>query len=184
MARAQEVSRADAPDLHAFADRLAAQYTVPRPRVYVSPDPTPNAFAAGRNPKHAAIVVNRGLLDLLGPEEAYGVLAHEFAHVRNRDILISSVVAVLAGAITTGVRPSLHRQSDLRAGAGRALLYASSGGGAGRTPRRDGHERSRGGEMTRVTGWWRRVQPPVNRCSSATRGVPSKTRASRCGTRR
>jgi heat shock protein HtpX len=100
MARAHEVSRAGAPTLHAFVDRLAAQFGVPRPRVYVSPDPTPNAFATGRSPKHAAIVVNQGLLDLLAPEEAYGVLAHEFAHVANRDILISSVVAVLAGAIT------------------------------------------------------------------------------------
>jgi heat shock protein HtpX len=100
MARAREVSSSAAPDLHAFADRLAAQYGVPKPRVYISPDPTPNAFATGRSPKHAAIVVNQGMLDLLGPEEAYGVLAHEFAHVRNRDILISSVVAVLAGAIT------------------------------------------------------------------------------------
>ena len=99
-ARAQEVSPADAPMLHALADRLAAQYRVPRPRVYVSPDPSPNAFATGRNPNHASICVNQGLLQILDQEEVYGVLAHEFAHVRNRDILISTVVAVLAGAIT------------------------------------------------------------------------------------
>jgi heat shock protein HtpX len=68
--------------------------------VYISPDPSPNAFATGRNPSHAAICVNEGLLRILDEEELYGVLAHEFAHVRNRDILISSVVAVLAGAIT------------------------------------------------------------------------------------
>ena len=86
--------------LHALADRLAAQYNVPKPRVYVSPDPSPNAFATGRNPHHASICVNQGLLQILDQEEVYGVLAHEFAHVRNRDILISSVVAVLAGAIT------------------------------------------------------------------------------------
>src|SRR5438309_746716 len=73
---------------------------VPRPRVYVSPDPSPNAFATGRNPSHAAICVNEGLLRILDEEELYGVLAHEFGHVKNRDILISSVVAVLAGAIT------------------------------------------------------------------------------------
>jgi heat shock protein HtpX len=99
-AQAQEVSPAEAPMLHALADRLAAQYHVPKPRVYVSPDPSPNAFATGRNPNHASICVNQGLLQILDQEEVYGVLAHEFAHVRNRDILISSVVAVLAGAIT------------------------------------------------------------------------------------
>jgi heat shock protein HtpX len=99
-ARAQEVSPAQAPMLYRLADRLAVQYGVPRPRVYVSPDPSPNAFATGRNPKHAAICVNEGLLRILDEEELYGVLAHELGHVRNRDILISSVVAVLAGTIT------------------------------------------------------------------------------------
>ncbi len=99
-AQAQEVSPADAPMLYRLADRLAVQYGVPRPRVYVSPDPSPNAFATGRNPSHAAICVNQGLLRILDEEELYGVLAHEFGHVRNRDILISSVVAVLAGTIT------------------------------------------------------------------------------------
>ncbi|HXM54900.1 MAG TPA: zinc metalloprotease HtpX [Candidatus Dormibacteraeota bacterium] len=99
-ARAQEVSPAEAPMLHSLADRLASQYQVPKPRVYVSPDPSPNAFATGRNPKHASICVNQGLLQILDKEELYGVLAHEFAHVRNRDILISTIVAVLAGAIT------------------------------------------------------------------------------------
>jgi len=99
-AQAQEVSPADAPMLFRLADRLAVQYGVPRPRVYVSPDPSPNAFATGRSPSHAAICVNQGLLQILDEEELYGVLAHEFGHVRNRDILISSVVAVLAGTIT------------------------------------------------------------------------------------
>jgi heat shock protein HtpX len=99
-ARAREVSEAEAPMLYRLADRLAAQYRVPRPRVYVSPDPSPNAFATGRNPAHAAICVNEGLFRILDEEELYGVLAHEFGHVRNRDILISSVVAVIAGAIT------------------------------------------------------------------------------------
>jgi heat shock protein HtpX len=100
MARAREVSQAEAPRLHAIADELALRYGVPKPRVYLSPDPTPNAFATGRNPKHAAIVVNQGLLGLLNDRELTGVLAHELGHVHNRDILISSVVAVLAGAIT------------------------------------------------------------------------------------
>ena len=99
-AHAQEVSPAEAPMLFRLADRLAVQYGVPRPKVYVSPDPSPNAFATGRNPAHAAIAVNEGLLRILDEEELYGVLAHEFGHVRNRDILISSVVAVLAGTIT------------------------------------------------------------------------------------
>jgi len=99
-ARAQEVSPEEAPMLHALADRLAQQYQVPKPRVYVSPDPSPNAFATGRNPKHSAICVNEGLIRILNQDELYGVLAHEFAHVRNRDILISTVVAVMAGAIT------------------------------------------------------------------------------------
>ena len=99
-ARAREVSPAEAPMLYRLADRLAVQYGVPRPAVYVSPDPSPNAFATGRNPSHAAICVNQGLLQILDEDELYGVLAHEFGHVRNRDILISSVVAVLAGTIT------------------------------------------------------------------------------------
>jgi heat shock protein HtpX len=100
-ARARPVTRAEAPMLYRLADRLAVQYGVPTPRVYVSPDPSPNAFATGRNPKHAAICVNDGLLRILDEEELYGVLAHEFGHVKNRDILISSVAAVLAGTITT-----------------------------------------------------------------------------------
>src|SRR5437899_5474353 len=99
-AQAKEVGPADAPMLHRLADRLAIQYGVPTPRVYVSPHPSPNAFATGRSPSHAAICVNEGLLPILDEEEVYGVLAHEFGHVRNRDILISSVVAVLAGTIT------------------------------------------------------------------------------------
>lgn len=99
-AQAQEVSPQAAPMLHRLADRLAQQYGVQKPRVYVSPDPNPNAFATGRDPHHASICVNQGLIQILDEEEIYGVLAHEFAHVRNRDILISSVVAVMAGAIT------------------------------------------------------------------------------------
>ncbi len=99
-AQGREVSPQEAPELHRLADRLAQEYGVPKPRVYVSPDPNPNAFATGRSPHHASICVNQGLLQILDQEEVYGVLAHEFAHVRNRDILISSVVAVMAGAIT------------------------------------------------------------------------------------
>src|SRR3982074_1101706 len=99
-AQAQERGPGEAAILHRLAERLALQYHVPKPRVYISPDPSPNAFATGRNPSHAAICVNEGLLRILDEERLYGVLAHEFAHVRNRDILISSVVAILAGTIT------------------------------------------------------------------------------------
>jgi heat shock protein HtpX len=99
-AQAQEVTPAEAPMLHRLADRLAQVYDVPKPRVYVSPDPSPNAFATGRNPSHAAIAVNQGLLQILDERQLFAVLAHEFAHVGNRDILISSVAAVMAGAIT------------------------------------------------------------------------------------
>jgi heat shock protein HtpX len=99
-AQAREVSPAEVPRLYALADRLAQAYGVPVPRVYVSPDPSPNAFATGRDPRHAAICVNQGLLQILDERQLYGVLAHEFAHVGNRDILISSMAAVMAGAIT------------------------------------------------------------------------------------
>src|ERR671931_1476914 len=86
-AGAQEVSPLEGKELHEYADRLAQLYNVPKPRVYVSPDPSPNAFATGRNPNHSAICVNEGLIRILNPDELYGVLAHEFAHVRNGDIL-------------------------------------------------------------------------------------------------
>jgi heat shock protein HtpX len=99
-AGAQEISPLEGKELHEYADRLAQLYNVPKPRVYLSQDPAPNAFATGRNPKHAAICVNVGLLRLLDRRQVFAVLAHEFAHVGNRDILISSVAAVLAGAIT------------------------------------------------------------------------------------
>src|SRR6266571_3361362 len=92
-AQAHEATPAEAPMLFRLADRLALQYGVPRPRVYVSPDPSPNAFATGRNPSHAAICVNDGLLRILDEEELYGVLAHEFGHVRNRDILIQLAIS-------------------------------------------------------------------------------------------
>src|ERR1700730_7840017 len=98
-AQAQEVSPQEAPGLHRLAARVAARYGVPKPRVYISPDPNPNAFATGRSPRHASIVVNEGLLRILDDEEVYGVLAHEFAHVQNRDILISTIVAAMARAI-------------------------------------------------------------------------------------
>lgn len=100
MSGAQEVSINEAPALHQMVEKLAVQAGVPKPRVYIIPQDTPNAFATGRNPEHAAVAVTQGILRILRPEELEGVLAHELAHVRNRDILISSVAAVIAGAIS------------------------------------------------------------------------------------
>jgi heat shock protein HtpX len=100
MNRAREVSSSEAPELHSMVDRLARRANLPKPRVYVIDNPTPNAFATGRNPQHAAVAVTTGILQLLGREELEGVLAHELGHIMNRDILISSIAAVMAGAIS------------------------------------------------------------------------------------
>ena len=100
MARARPTARHDAPQLYALVEELAMRARVPMPKVYVIEDPSPNAFATGRNPKHAAVAVTTGLMNLLDPAELRGVLAHEFAHITNRDILISTVAATIAGAIT------------------------------------------------------------------------------------
>jgi heat shock protein HtpX len=99
MYRAQEVSEAEAPELHAIVHRLATAASVPMPKVYILPSDSPNAFATGRNPQHAAVAVTRGIMRILAPDELEGVLAHEMAHVKNRDILIGTVAATLAGAI-------------------------------------------------------------------------------------
>ena len=99
MSGAQPVSEAEAPQLHALVAKLAAQAGIPKPRVYLIPSQTPNAFATGRNPSHAAVAVTSGIMEILSWDELEGVLAHEIAHIRNRDILISSIAAVLAGAI-------------------------------------------------------------------------------------
>ncbi len=99
MYRAQEVDEATAPRLYAITRRLAERAGLPMPRVYVIPQAGPNAFATGRNPKHAAVAVTRGLLDILDEEEIEAVLAHELAHVGNRDILIGTIAATFAGAI-------------------------------------------------------------------------------------
>jgi heat shock protein HtpX len=96
---AQEVTPADAPQLHQIVDELAREANIPKPKVYVIPDDSPNAFATGRNPEHAAIAATEGIMRLLTPTELKGVLAHEIGHVRNRDILISTIAATMAGAI-------------------------------------------------------------------------------------
>jgi heat shock protein HtpX len=100
MYRAQPVEEASAPRLYSIVRRLATRAALPMPRVYVIPEDTPNAFATGRNPEHAVIAVTEGIMRILDEEELEGVLAHELAHVKNRDVLISTIAATLAGAIT------------------------------------------------------------------------------------
>jgi heat shock protein HtpX len=100
MYRARPVTEQEAPRLHAMVDGLVARAGLPKPKLYVLPQQAPNAFATGRNPSHAAVAVTRGLLELMNQEEIEGVLAHELGHVRNRDILISSVAATIAGAVS------------------------------------------------------------------------------------
>lgn len=99
MYRAKEVSPADAPKLHRIIDNLVQKADLPKPKVYIIPQQTPNAFATGRNPRHSAVAVTAGIMGLLSDDELEGVLAHELSHVGNRDILISSIVATVAGAI-------------------------------------------------------------------------------------
>ncbi|CAB4324790.1 MAG: M48 family metalloprotease [Actinobacteria bacterium] len=99
-AHATEVTAEQAPELHAMVADLAARAGLPKPRIYVSPSPQPNAFATGRNPSHSAVAVTEGLMQQCPPEEVRAVLAHEMAHIRNRDILIGSVAAAIATAIS------------------------------------------------------------------------------------
>jgi len=100
MYRGREVSPAEAPRFHAIVDRLIARADLPKPKLYILPGDSPNAFATGRNPAHAAVAATEGVMKLMTDEEFEGVIAHELAHVKNRDILISSVAATIAGAIT------------------------------------------------------------------------------------
>lgn len=97
---AQPVTREQAPRLYAVMERLCGKSGIPMPRLYVSPQPAPNAFATGRNPHHAAVCVTAGLMQIMTDDELEGVIAHELSHVRNYDILTSSIAATLAGAIT------------------------------------------------------------------------------------
>jgi heat shock protein HtpX len=97
---AQPVTREELPRLYEVMERLVAKARLPMPKLYVIPQPAPNAFATGRNPSHASVAVTAGLMDLMNDDELEGVIAHELSHVRNYDILITSVAATLAGAIT------------------------------------------------------------------------------------
>src|SRR5450432_530067 len=125
---AQPVTREQLPRLYQVMERLAAKANIPVPALYVVPDMAPNAFATGRSPKHASVAVTQGLLEIMNDDELEGVIAHELSHVRNYDILISSIAATIAGAIT------------YLASMGRfAMIF----GGYGR-----GDDRDRGGGLT------------------------------------
>jgi heat shock protein HtpX len=97
---AQPVGPEDAPELHRMVEELAKHAGIPKPRICVIPDPQPNAFATGRNPSHGVVAVTQGIMQLLDRRELRGVLAHELAHIKNRDILVSSIAAAAASAIT------------------------------------------------------------------------------------
>ncbi|MCL2659184.1 MAG: zinc metalloprotease HtpX [Acidobacteriaceae bacterium] len=127
MYRAQPVTREQLPRAYEVLERLSAKQGLPMPKVYVIPTDSPNAFATGRNPKHASVAVTQGILQLLNDEELEGVLAHELGHVRNRDILTSSIAATLAGAITMAARM-----------AGWAMMFGGFGGGGDRRERGGG----------------------------------------------
>ena len=129
MYNAQPVTPEQLPRAYAAVERLSAKEGLPMPKIYVLPTESPNAFATGRNPKHASVAVTHGILELLDDEELEGVLAHELGHVRNRDILTSSIAATLAGAITLIARMGYW-----------ASLFGGYGGG--------GRDRERGGGMT------------------------------------
>jgi len=100
MSGAKPIAREQNPRIYQIVERLAAKANVPVPKIYFIPTDSPNAFATGRNPNHASVAVTRGILEICDDEEIEGVLAHELGHVKNRDILISAVVATIAGAIT------------------------------------------------------------------------------------
>ncbi len=100
MYRAKEVTESEAPGLYATVRRLAQKAEIPMPKVYIMEQEQPNAFATGRNPKHAAVAVTTGIMRILSQEELQGVIGHELAHVKHRDILISTIAATIAGAIS------------------------------------------------------------------------------------
>jgi heat shock protein HtpX len=127
MYRAQPVSREQLPRAYAAVERLTQKIGIPMPKIYVIPSESPNAFATGRNPSHASVAVTHGILGLLNDEELEGVLAHELGHVNNRDILISSVAATIAGAIT--MLASMGRWAMLFGGFGGRDREDRGGGG-------------------------------------------------------
>jgi heat shock protein HtpX len=124
---AQPVSREQVPRLYEVMERLCAKARLPMPKLYVIPQPAPNAFATGRNPSHASVAVTAGLMELMTDDELEGVIAHELSHVRNYDILITSIAATLAGAITWIA--SMGRWAMIFGGFGRGRDDDRGGGG-------------------------------------------------------
>jgi len=114
MSRAQPISQAEAPELYEIVNRLAQEAKIPVPTIHFIADDSPNAFATGRDPSHSAIAVTRGILQLLSAEELEAVLAHELGHVKNRDILISTIAAVMAGVVTTIAHYGMYMGSGYR----------------------------------------------------------------------
>jgi len=100
MTKSYPVTPAEAPELHSIVRKLSERAGLPMPKVYITPSPQPNAFATGRNPEHSAVAVTEGILRLLNRQELEGVLAHELAHIKNRDVLVGTIAATMAGAIT------------------------------------------------------------------------------------
>jgi heat shock protein HtpX len=126
MYRAQPVTREQMPRVYQTVERLTQKIGIPMPKIYVIPNDSPNAFATGRNPQHASVAVTQGILNLLNDEELEGVLAHELGHVNNRDILISSVAATIAGAIT--MLASMGRWAMIFGGMGDRENRSNGGG--------------------------------------------------------
>jgi heat shock protein HtpX len=127
MYRAQPVTREQLPRAYEIVERLTQKIGLPMPKIYVIPTESPNAFATGRNPRHASVAVTHGILGLLNDEELEGVLAHELGHVNNRDILISSVAATIAGAIT--MLANMGKWAMIFGGYGRSERDSRGGGG-------------------------------------------------------
>lgn len=121
MYKAREVTQAESPRLYSVVTRVASEAQLPMPKIYIIPGETPNAFATGRNPNHAAVAATEGIIRFLSDDELEGVIAHEFAHIKHRDILTGTIVATMVGAITMIARM-----------AGWSLMF-----GGGRNDRRD-----------------------------------------------